>query len=632
MQTLQISGPITETLADQVLAQLATFDRGQPLTVVINSDGGSVQAGVSIYNALASWPAAVVTEVAGWALSAASLIAMAGARRVVHPASVVMVHGPQVSAAGNASEHRATAEVLETVARSMLVAYRRTGQPDATIEKWLSGPDFWFTSDEALAAGLATEIATPAQTETAPEFANAMAWAVDVPSRIQHRILMTTNLNNPTVPTRAAIEAAAIQAEAQRRTEIRTMAQPFMAYAGLPEFVTELESDTSVTATAAGHRILARLGAGAEPIAGGYRPRLAGDDRLGEFCAAASDALMIRAGLKLAMPHPATRDVQRLSFSAMAEQFLSLRGANPRDRSAGGLIEAALSTDDFTQLLANTAGKSLALGYEQAPVGHTLFTGQREVPDFKKQTLLNLSEAPALEEVPELAEYKNGSLSESSTTFEVATFGRILDISRQALVNDDLGGFTTLPSAMGMAARRLEADKVFAMLTGSPVMSDGKALFHVDHGNLGAPGPLNIATLAAARAAMRKQKGIGGLAYLDLQPRFLVVPVALETQAEQLIASLVDPARQNDTPNLAFVRGLTLIADPRLDAVSETAWYLAASPAQVDGILRAYLAGQTAPTVEEHTEFRPDVLSMKVRLDFGVGVIDHRALYKNPGA
>ena len=127
---------------------------------------------------------------------------------------------------------------------------------------------------------------------------------------------------------------------------------------------------------------------------------------------------------------------------------------------------------------------------------------------------------------------------------------------------------------MGAAARRLEADMVFGMLTSNPVLGDGHALFSAEHSNQGASLPLTFAGLAAARSAMRKQKGIAGLAHLDPQPKFLIVPVGLETQAEQLLASLVDPARNNNTPNSEFIRGLTLVADPRLDAASATTWYL----------------------------------------------------------
>lgn len=628
MQTLNIYGPITQASADQVLAELASLDRSQPLLVKLNSDGGSVQAGVAIYSALLGWPGGLTTEVMGWALSVASTIFMAGAARRIHGTSLVMVHAPWTGTSGNAKELRETANLLDRVAETLKAAYRRTGQKDSAVGAWLAGEDHWFTADEAIAAGLATELV--AVDESAPEFANAMASAIHIPHHIASRIATMTT--TPTDPTRAAIEAAAVQAEAKRRADIRTMGEPFAQYQGMPEFVAALENDTTVTAAQAGQRILAQLGRGVEPIAGGARIYTGPDERRSDFMAAATDVLLMRSGIKVAEPHPGARDIQRMGIVAMAESILSMGGADLRDRSSAGVIQAAFSTDDFPALLGNTANKALALGYETAPVGHTLFTGERDVRDFKANTLINLSEAPALDEVPELGEYKSGAMQDSATTFQLVTNGKIIEISRQALINDDLGALTSVPAAMGMAARRMEADKVFAMLTDNPNMRDGVPLFHADHGNLSAAAALSLSSLGLARAAMRKQKGIAGQGYLDPQPRYLIVPVALETLAEQLIASIVDPSKGNDTPNLQFIRKLTLVADPRLDASSATAWYLAASPNQIDGILRVYLDGQRQPTIIENTEFKRDVYGYKVRHDFGVGVIDHRALHKNPGA
>jgi hypothetical protein len=168
---------------------------------------------------------------------------------------------------------------------------------------------------------------------------------------------------------------------------------------------------------------------------------------------------------------------------------------------------------------------------------------------------------------------------------------------------------------------------------GNPVMTDGIPLFHADHKNLAAAGSaITLESLGAARAAMRQQKGPGNIGYIDPRPAFLIVPVALETLAEQLLASLVDPAKSNDTPNVAWIRALTVIADPRLDEDNPAAWYLAASPAQLDTIVRAYILGEDRPYYEEKIGFEVDGMEIKSRLDIGVGAIDFRGLYKNPGA
>ncbi len=627
-QKISITGSVTEATTESLRFQLDGFDRAVPLQVEINSDGGNVADGIACFNMLRSWPGGITVEVVGWALSIASVILQSGTIRRAHESALLMVHAPWTSTTGNADSLRGSADLLDQVRESMLIAYRRTGQPDAVIRTWLDGTDHWFTAAEAQALGLIDEVISDiAAIPAAP--ANAVAARHPLPPVFAQRINMTatTQATNP-----EAIRAAAVQAESQRRNDIRAKFSHFVQREGVAELQARCEADPSIGAQAAADRLLAHIGSQCSPIGAHYIPSFGGDNRLSDFKAAAQDVLLRRAGVSVSEPHPGARDLQRLGIVGMAEAILSMTGKATRDMNPGSVISAALSTSDFPALLANTAGKAMALGYESAPNGHTLWTAERDVADFKQQTLVNLSEAPGLLEIPELAEYKHGQMSDGAAAFQIAAYGRILQISRQALVNDDLSAFTIMPKAFGVAARRLEADKVYGVLNGNPTLGDGFALFSTDHGNLGAAAALSIASLGTARSAMRQQKGLAGLGYVDPQPKFLIVPAALETSAEQILSSLVDPSRNNATPNAEFIRGLTLVADPRLDAHSVTAWYLSASPSQIEGILRAYLAGEPRPYLEENTEFERDAISYKVRLDFAAGVIDYRGLYKNPGA
>jgi hypothetical protein len=296
--------------------------------------------------------------------------------------------------------------------------------------------------------------------------------------------------------------------------------------------------------------------------------------------------------------------------------------------SQSEIITASLSNSDFPELLKNVAGKSLRAGYTSEVATFRGWTGEREIIDFKPQSLVMLGEAPSLLEVLPGAEYKNGNLSDSASTFAAKTHGRILQITRQALINDDTGAFTSIPAAFGKSAVRLEADQVYGLLTANANLNDGFALFSAQHGNLSAAGAPSLSTLGAARAAMRKQRGIEGIEYIDPQPRWIIAPVALQTTFEQLLASLVDPSKSNDTPNVEWVRNLQLACDPRLDATSETAWYLAASPDQIEGVIRAYVQSEARPFIEQTEEFRRDVVSMKCRHDLATGVVDYRALHR----
>lgn len=627
MQKISIFGPIGPQTVEALKFQLDSLDRNSPLTVEVNSDGGIVSDGVTCFNLLRGWPGGLTVEVVGWALSIASAIVQSGSVRKAHASALIMVHAPWTTTTGNAADFRDSAQLLDQVGKTMLSIYQRTGQSDAAIRGWLDGTDHWFTAAEALSLGLIDEVITDtAEQITAP--ANASATKHTIPPSISRKI-NAMNTATPNTVTAEAIRTAAIKAEGERRHGIRASFAKFVERDGVPALLAECENTPSCTVEAAGQKLLAHLGAGASPIAGHYSPAIFSTDRVKDFTEGARDAILARAGIRVDQPHPIARDLQHTSIVGMAERILSMRGALDRGMNPSAIISAAMATDDFPALLSNIANKSLSQGYIEAPSGHALFSAEREVSDFKANTLVNLSEAPGLEKVPELSNYRAGALSDSASQFQLSTFGKILQLSRQAMVNDDTNAFTRLPQSLGAAARRLEADMVFGLLTGNPTLGDGKRLFSAEHANQGDSLPLTFAGLSAARSAMRKQKGIAGLAYIDPQPKYLIVPVSLETEAEQLLSSLVDPARGNDTPNSAFIRGLTLIADPRLDDASNSTWYLSADPRQIEGVLRAYLAGQPRPYLEENHEFKNDAVSFKVRLDFAAGVMDYRGLFSS---
>lgn len=302
-----------------------------------------------------------------------------------------------------------------------------------------------------------------------------------------------------------------------------------------------------------------------------------------------------------------------------------------RQETAQDVIKAAMTSSDFPLLLENVAAKSLMNGYDSEPASHRIWVKTTDSPDFKMQKRVVLSEAPNLQLIREGGEYTYGYMKEKGEGFYLQTFGKMVSLTRQAMINDDLEAFTKIPDGLGRSAARLEADKVYSILTGNPAMADTKALFHADHNNLMTAGALSITTLGVARTAMRKQTSMNG-AILNIVPRFLIVPAALESTAEQLIASLVDPTKQNATPQLAWIRGLEIVVDARLDADSDTAWYLAADSNQVDTVEIAYLQGQRGAFIDQEQNFDSDNLKIKCRLDFQAAPIDWIGLIKNPGA
>lgn len=127
------------------------------ITVRINSPGGDVFAGVSIYNALMEHDGKVTVKVEALAASAASFIAMAGEDIIMLPGSLMMIHNPWTFAVGNEEELAKVVEMLQKVGSSVASIYvARTGKSEEEINQMLKD-ETWMTGEEAVANGFATE-------------------------------------------------------------------------------------------------------------------------------------------------------------------------------------------------------------------------------------------------------------------------------------------------------------------------------------------------------------------------------------------------------------------------------------------------------------------------------------------
>ncbi|WP_066924539.1 prohead protease/major capsid protein fusion protein [Methylobacterium sp. CCH5-D2] len=291
-------------------------------------------------------------------------------------------------------------------------------------------------------------------------------------------------------------------------------------------------------------------------------------------------------------------------------------------RSGGGM-----TTSDFPNILANVANKTLRMGYQAAPQTFRPLVRVVTVPDFKPVSRVQLGEAPRLEKVNERGEFKRGKMGDAAEKYAVSTYGKIVAITRQVIINDDLDAFTRIPRSFGVAAANLESDLVWGEITGNPLMADGFALFSAEHANLGAGGGIGVDTVGTAREAMRNQTGLDGKTLLNVSPTYLVVPVALETKAEQFLG-MIYPTKTADAVT-DTMRKLKPISEPRLDAVSKTNFYVFGDPAQIDLIELAYLEGAEGLYTETRMGFDVDGVEVKVRQDVGAKVIDHRGAWRS---
>lgn len=286
---------------------------------------------------------------------------------------------------------------------------------------------------------------------------------------------------------------------------------------------------------------------------------------------------------------------------------------------------------DLTNVLANVANKSLRKAYDAAPRTFTTWARQTTAADFKTISRVSLSDAPALTKVTENGEFTRGSITDGKETYQLATFGKIVGITRQAVINDDMSAFTRIPGMLAVASANMESDTVYGILTGNAALSDSVALFHATHTNYTGTGTaISIDSLSVARKLIRRQKTPKGAAVMNLAPRFLIVPAALETVAWQYTAPPVFPTAPSSAN--PFLGELITVVEGRLDDNSATSWYLAADPSQIDTVEYCYLEGQDGAYIETRSGFETDGMEIKVRLDFAAKALDYRGLYKNVGA
>ena len=364
-----------------------------------------------------------------------------------------------------------------------------------------------------------------------------------------------------------------------------------------------------------------------------------GVDEADKFRMAATDGVALRMGLKVDKPAPGADEFKVLSLHELARMCLDREGVATKTLSRYQLAKqivrlsaGGVSTSDFASIFMDAANRILQRAYTEAPETWRPLVNVVPASDFKTIYGISLSEAPDLELIGENGEYKTGELKDNQESYRVGKYGKILSLTLEMIVNDDLRAFSRIPQLLGAAAKRKVADVVYGLITGNPVMNDGKTVFHTAHNNLAAAGaPVSADTLSAARAAMRKQKGMNG-ATMDVTPAILLHPVALETSVEILLRSTALPsAEMSSGVHNPWAGKLQPVSDPRLDAVSEAAWYLFGSPSQVDTVELAFLDGNEQPYLEENDEFVRDAVSYKCRHIFGGGWQDSLGVYKNPG-
>ena len=642
-------------VASELVRDLSALE-ADTINLRINSYGGSVPDGLAIYNALRRHKATVNVFVDGVAISCASYIAMAGDTITMAKNSQMMIHAPWTFAYGNSNDMREQADILDRYAKAMASAYAdKSGKTyEDALALLTDGKDHWFLADEAKAEGFADEVgdevavaASLASSFDLSRFKAAAPTAACAPQQVPQptAAAVTTKEASMPAPVPAAGQPAATPFARTKddNAQVIAMFKPFAARPEIAALQTEVLADPGLTIETIQARLLAEMGKGTEPA----NPQNAfpkietvsdeGDKRKDAVVA----SILARAGVaqdaaaRAALSSNPYRGDRLLDTARASLQRagVSVSGMTPMEVVAAAFTQG---TSDFPVLLENAMHKTLQASYATAALTWNRFCATGSVSDFRAHNRYRTGSFGSLDAVNELGEFVNKSIPDGEkASITAGTKGNIINLSRTAIINDDLGAFVGLSNMLGRAAARTVEADVYALLAlnsgAGPTMGDGKALFHADHGNITTGAAITMAALDLDRVAMASQKDVSGNDYLDLRPSVLLVPIGLGGTARSINDAQYDPDTANKLQKPNIVNGLfrDIVDTPRMTG---TRRYLFADPSEAPVLEVAFLDGNQNPYLELQNGFDVDGARYKVRLDYGVGAIDYRGAVTNAGA
>ena len=457
-------------------------------------------------------------------------------------------------------------------------------------------------------------------------------------------------VNQPPVTTAEVpnLEQTRSEATAGERARIRGIESHCRAL-GLDKKIADTLIDENIDLATAGQRALVEWEK-AQPVNPNQSVQQVQDDKE-KTRSAMTNALVLRINPNAAAAMGeenvrAAQDFRGMNLLRFAEEALIRSGVRTSGMSSkdiatfalGGKVRGLHHATDFPLLLMDTVNRTLLAQYAIQERTFTAWARRSTMNDFRAVTRARLSEMLGnLEKVQEGGEYKYGTFSEGGESYKLAKYGKIIGITWEAIINDDLSAFDRLPQAFAASAARLQTNIVYSMLlaNGFTSMNDGNALFSAAHGNFVGTAAsqtaggtaLSETSLTTAYTSFRTQKDAAGNK-LNLKPKFLIVGPKNEFLAQKLTSVNFTATKQADTP-VGSLTGLTLIIDAEIENYE---WFLAADPASLDTVEYAFLAGQEELFIDQREGFDTDGLEVKARLIFAAKAIDWRGLYRNNGA
>ena len=242
---------------------------------------------------------------------------------------------------------------------------------------------------------------------------------------------------------------AQVQAELNKRNaDIKAVFAQFGS--AHDSLLVECLGDLSITAEQAKDKLLAKLGAGTTPSAA-VTPYAGNGNIVGD---SVKQSLLARAGIDKDKADAKDNAYNAMTLRELARASLVDRGISVSGQNAMSMVGLAFthSSSDFGQILIDVAHKSLLKGWETAAENFDQFTSNGTLTDFRPAKRVGLGDFGYLPQVGEGEEYTYGTIGDEGASVALATYGQLFNITRQAILNDDMHLLTKIPEKMGKAA------------------------------------------------------------------------------------------------------------------------------------------------------------------------------------
>ncbi|HBN5389195.1 TPA: Clp protease ClpP, partial [Citrobacter freundii] len=417
--------------AKKFVSDLKAISDATSINLHINSPGGDVFDGIAIYNALKGLGIPITAYVDGLAASMASVIAMVGNPVIMPANAMMMIHKPWGASSGDANAMRDYADLLDKVESVLIPAYvEKTGKTPEAVAAMLED-ETWLTGAECVAHGFADQVT---------ESVRAMACIES--KRIEEFEYMPESLKGMITSPKASITGSV--PEQDRINGIKNL---FAMFGGKHDALKmQCLEDAGCTTEKAKDILLAQIGRNSTPSNKNSQDHAhiyAGNGNI------TGDG--IRQGLYARLGHERSErgnPYAMMSLFEMAQASLVDRGISiSAFGSRSQIVNLAFthSSSDFSHILAGGAEKSVLTGWQNSGETFQQWTKTGSLSNFHEAKRVGLNGFSDLDKVPEGAEYKYVTTSDSGVPIALATYGNIFSITRQAIINDDLSQLTTIP-------------------------------------------------------------------------------------------------------------------------------------------------------------------------------------------